>query len=95
MSVSEASHVSSRRHRQVAMLVIVFMVLLMGLLGLFRVMGGPQFESYRILDVIQLVVSGASFGVALFLFMVWLLRPHRCPICGGARDRIGSETVRS
>jgi len=73
MSVSDASRVSSRRHPPVAVLIIALFI---GLLGLFRVMQSPQFESYRTLDVIQLVVSGAGFGVALFGFMVWLLRPR-------------------
>lgn len=92
MPVPEASHVSSRRHRPVAVLSIV---LFTGLLGLFRVIESPRFEVYRTLDVIQLVASGASFGAALFGFMVWLLRPHRCPCCGEARGRVGSETLRS
>jgi hypothetical protein len=73
MSVSEATRVSSRRHPPVALLIFA---LFFGLLGLFRVMQSPQFESYRTLDVIQLVVSGAGFGVALFGFMVRLLRPR-------------------
>jgi hypothetical protein len=92
MSVPEASHVSRRRRRPVAVLAVV---LFTGLMGFFRVTGSPRFEAYRTLDVIQLVASGASFGAALFGFMVWLLRPHRCPCCGEARGRIGSETVRS
>ena len=72
MSVSEASNLSGRRHPPVAVLI---MALLIGLLGLLRVMQSPQFETYRTLHVIQLVVSGAGFGVALFGFMVWILRP--------------------
>ena len=50
--------------------------LLIGLLELSRVMQSPQFESYRTLHVIQLVVSGAGFGVALTFLMISLLRPH-------------------
>ena len=73
MTVSEASHVSSRRRPPIA--VIIF-ALFIGLMGLFRVMQSPRFESYRTLDVMQLVVSGAGFGVALFGFMVRLLRPR-------------------
>ena len=73
MSVSEATRASSRRHPPVAVLILA---LFFGLLGFYRVMQSPQFASYRTLDVIQLVVSGAGFGVALFGFMVWLLRPR-------------------
>ena len=39
-------------------------------------MVSPQFESYRTLHVIQLVVSGAGFGVALTFLMIMLVRPH-------------------
>jgi hypothetical protein len=47
-----------------------------GLLGLYRVMVSPQFESYRSVDVIQLLVSGAGIGVALTFLMIMLVRPH-------------------
>ena len=47
MPVSEVSHVSSRRHPPVAVLIIALSI---GVLGLFRVMQRPQFESYRTLD---------------------------------------------
>jgi hypothetical protein len=47
-----------------------------GLFGLYRVMVSPQFESYRTMHVIQLLVSGAGFGVALTFSMIMLLRPH-------------------
>ena len=72
MPVSESSQ-ASRRHPPLSVLIFA---LLLGLLGFFRVMQSPQFESYRTLDVIQLVVSGAGFGVALSGFMVWVLRPR-------------------
>ena len=73
MSTSEATRPSSRKHPPVTLLSVA---LFFGLVGVFRVTQSPQFDSYRTLDVIQLVVSGASLGVALFGFMVWLLRPR-------------------
>ena len=58
-------------------LVVVWIVpLLIGLLGLYRVMQSPQFESYRTMDVVQLVVSGACFGAAMAGLLVMLLRPR-------------------
>jgi hypothetical protein len=50
--------------------------LVLGLLGFFRVTQSPQFESYRTIDVAQLVVSGACFGGALVLLMFTILRPR-------------------
>lgn len=49
--------------------------LMIGLIGLFRVIQAPHFESYRTLDVAQLLVSGAGFGVSLAILMLTLLRP--------------------
>ena len=37
----------------------------------------PQFELYRIVDVAQLVGSGACFGAALTGLIVMLVRPRR------------------
>ncbi len=53
---------------------VVFIIpLIMGLLGFSRVLQSPQFESYRTQDIVQLVVSGACFGVALTVLMIMLL----------------------
>jgi hypothetical protein len=57
--------------------VVVWIIpLFIGLLGLYRVIQSPHFESYRTVDVIQLLASGACFGVALAGVMVMLLRPR-------------------
>ncbi len=46
--------------------VVVFIIpLYIGLLVFYRVTQSPQFESYRTVDVVQLLVSGAGFGAAL------------------------------
>ena len=73
MSVSEGDRVSNRKRLPV---VVWIMPLLIGLLGFNRVMQSPQFESYRTVDVIQLVASGAGFGVALTGLLVMRLRPR-------------------
>lgn len=56
---------------------VFIMVLFLALLGLFRVMQSPRAKSYRTLDVIQLVVSGAGFGGALTGWLTTRLRPRR------------------
>jgi hypothetical protein len=50
--------------------------LFFGLLGFYRVAQSPHFESYRTMDVVQLLVSGAGFGVALVGLVLWLVRPR-------------------
>jgi hypothetical protein len=51
-------------------------VLFFGMLGFYRVTQSPHFESYRTIDVIQLLVSGAGFGVAMVGLILWLVRPR-------------------
>lgn len=63
-------------NRRRPVLVVWILPLLFGLLGLSRVMQSPHFESYRTLDVIQLLVSGACFGAAVVGLTFWLLRPR-------------------
>ena len=46
-------------NRQRPPLVVWIIPLLVGLLGFYRVTQSPQFESYRTVDVVQLLVSGA------------------------------------
>ncbi|MGC1660712.1 MAG: hypothetical protein WA737_11940 [Candidatus Acidiferrales bacterium] len=47
-----------------------FIVLLVGLIGLFSLIERPRFEMYRTVDVLQLIASGMCFGVALILLMI-------------------------
>jgi hypothetical protein len=65
---------STRRRRPPIVLFII--PLLIGLLGFYRVTQRPQFESYRTVDVVQLLGSGACFGATLTGLMVILLRPR-------------------
>ena len=53
---------------------VPFIILFIGLIGLYRVMSSSQFESYRTVDVIQLVASGACFGAAFVALIAMLLR---------------------
>jgi uncharacterized membrane protein len=72
MSVSEGGRTSNRKRP-----VVVFIIpLIIGLLGYYRVTQSPQFESYRTVDVVQLLVSGAGFGAALVGVMFTRLRPR-------------------
>jgi hypothetical protein len=48
--------------------------LLIGLLGLYRVTQSSQFESYRTMDFVQPVASGACLGAALAVLIVAALR---------------------
>ena len=73
MSQSEADRTTRRIRPPITLIVFPLMI---GLFGFYRVAQGPQFESYRSLDVAQLLVSGAGFGVALVILMFTLLRPR-------------------
>jgi hypothetical protein len=64
-------------HRKRPPIVVFIIPLIIGLLGFSRVTENPQFESYRTVDVVQLLGSGFCFGVALTGSMfVLLLRPR-------------------
>jgi hypothetical protein len=73
MSVPEGGRTSNRKRPPVVVFIIP---LIIGLLGYHRVTQSPQFESYRTVDVVQLVGSGACFGAALTGLMVMFLRPR-------------------
>jgi hypothetical protein len=55
-------------------IVVLIIPLIVGLLGFSRVTKSPQFESYRTMDVVQLIGSGFCFGVVLTGMMFMLLR---------------------
>jgi hypothetical protein len=42
-----------------------FMPLMLGLVGFHRVTQSPSFQLYRAVDVVQLLASGACFGVTI------------------------------
>jgi hypothetical protein len=62
-------------HRRVQVVWIIF-ALFIGLQGLYSVTQSSHFASYRTVDVLRLVVSGAALGAALVALMVLLLRPR-------------------
>jgi hypothetical protein len=47
------------------LIVPVFVPILIGSIGLSMLAHNPRFEMYRSVDVLQLLASGACFGVAL------------------------------
>lgn len=57
-------------------IVLIIFALMIGLLGLYRVADNPHFASYRTVDVIQLLASGAAIGVAFMALMLRILRPR-------------------
>ena len=65
---------TTRRKRPPMVLFIIMPMI--GLLGLYRVTQSASFESYRTVDVVQLLGSGACFGAALVGVTVTLLRPR-------------------
>ena len=73
MPAPEADRKFNRKRPPVVLFIIPLVI---GLLGFYRVTHSAQFESYRTVDVVQLLVSGAGFGAALVGVMVTLLRPR-------------------
>ncbi len=71
MSTSEDTNRSNRKRPP---LVMCIFPLLIGLAMLSRVMVSPQFESYRTMHVVQLIVAGAGFGVAWTILMFAIVR---------------------
>jgi hypothetical protein len=82
MSESAEGRVSHPNRPPVALIIFALFI---GLSGLFRVMGSPHFESYRTMDVVQLLVSGAAIGVALMGLMMKLLLPRHGPQAASGR----------
>ena len=74
MPASEEGRMSNRKRPPVVVFIIPFLI---GLVGFSRVTHSAHFESYRTLDVVQLVASGACFFAALTGSIVVLVRPHR------------------
>jgi hypothetical protein len=66
----------TRKHRRPQVVVFIIFALIIGLTGFLRVAGKPHFESYRTMDVAQLVLSGACFGAAIAISMFTILRPR-------------------
>ena len=56
---------------------VFIMVLFFALLNFYGVTQSPRFESYRTVDVVRLVASGACFGAALTGLIVIFLRRRR------------------
>jgi hypothetical protein len=76
LDMTEAAGDKSTRRRRPPMVLFIIIPLFFGLLGLLRVTQSPQFESYRTIDVAQLLVSGAGLGAGRVGFLFGFLRPH-------------------
>ena len=57
-------------------IVVLIIPLVVGLAGFARVMQSPSFESYRTVDIVQLLGSGVCFGVVM-VGVILLLRGSR------------------
>jgi len=53
-----------------------FAPLFVGMIGLFSLMQKPRFAAIHTVDVVQLLASGACFGVALAGIIIALRRPR-------------------
>jgi hypothetical protein len=56
----------------------IFVLILIGSIGLMNLMHQPRFETYRTVDVVQLLGSGMCYGVALVALLM-LIRGPRPP----------------
>jgi hypothetical protein len=54
----------------------VIVPLIVGLIGLMNLMNRPRFASFHNVDVLQLLVSGMCFGVALAMLIALLRGPR-------------------
>jgi len=82
MAELEQAKTSIGKRARVFAMVPLMSALMLGMLGFYRVATNARFESYHRLDVAQLLISGASFGIALtgliFLFVAApLMQTHK------------------
>ncbi|MGP8254050.1 MAG: hypothetical protein ACLQHF_18635 [Terracidiphilus sp.] len=57
--------------RRRLLIAAVLVPLVVGMAGLFRLMSQPRFAAYQAVDVVQLIGSGACFGVALVALVLY------------------------
>jgi hypothetical protein len=67
---------SKMANRKRPLAVVWIIPLMIGLLGFYSVTQSPQFESYRTVHVVGLLVSGACIGASLVSLILWLVRPR-------------------
>ncbi len=48
----------------------IVVLIVVGLIGVFSLMGRPRFQTYHTVDVLQLIASGMCFGVALTRILI-------------------------
>ena len=54
----------------------VFMPVIIGLAGYFNLMGKPRFVEFHTVDVVQLLATGACFGIAFAVMIAIIRRPR-------------------
>jgi len=74
VSISQRDGAAGKKRRPIALFIAL---LFFALLNFFRAMESPHFESYRTMDVIQLVLSGACFGATVTGLAFLLVRRRR------------------
>lgn len=60
-----------RNRRQVVSSVLV--PVSVGLIGLYNVVSKPRFETFHVVDVVQLIATGMCFGAALGILVMFFL----------------------
>jgi hypothetical protein len=55
---------------------MLFILVVIGLVNFYSVAKKPRFETFQTIDVVQLIVTGMCFGVALGLLVLFLRRPR-------------------
>ena len=51
--------------------------LLLGLMGIARILGNPRLAAIRTVDLVQLIAIGICFGVALATLVTFLYRKEK------------------
>src|SRR5690242_1494611 len=91
MPASQRDKMSHRRWRPLGMLILPLFI---GLIGFYRVAQSPHFESYRTMDVAQILITGASIGGALVGLMLMFLRPWEAGGKGRTQEPPKTSQVR-
>ena len=61
------------RRRLIPMFVILVFI---GLVNFYSVANKPRFETFQTIDVVQFIVTGMCFGVALGLLVIFFRGPR-------------------
>jgi hypothetical protein len=56
----------------------IFTPIVIGSVGFLNLMHQPRFETFRTVDVVQLLGAGACYGVAMVALIMLLRGPRAC-----------------